>query len=448
MARIRLKTQIPGPRSQALFQERQTHVARGPFHVTPIFVESADGAILHDVDGNHLIDFAAGIGVANSGHAPEEISNAIREQSEKFIHLGFNVTPYESYVRVCEKLNRAAPGAHAKKAFLANSGAEAVENAIKIARAYTGRQAVVCFDHAFHGRTYMAMSLTSKAKPYKYGFGPFNGEIYRAPFPYAYRWQATSGSPSHPSLDSSAVANQCFKQFEDLVLHQIGATQVAAVVIEPILGEGGFVPASPEFLSRLSRFCSDNKIVLIADEIQTGFGRTGTIFASEQLGFVPDLITSAKGLGGGMPISAVVGRAEIMDGPLEGGIGGTFGGNPVSCAAALAVFKRMEEPEFLARARELGQALRNVLLSWQKKYPCIGDVRGLGPMQAIELVRDRETKEPATDLAKKLVRHCYERGLVIMTAGTHGNVVRFLMPLVMDDETLHEGLSVLESGLI
>jgi 4-aminobutyrate aminotransferase/(S)-3-amino-2-methylpropionate transaminase len=456
---IQLKTSIPGPKSQALFAERQAQVARGPFHVTPIFIKSATGAILEDVDGNHLIDFAAGIGVANVGHAPENVSDAVRDQAGKFLHVGFNVTPYESYVRVCEKLNKHSPGNFPKKSFLVNSGAEAVENAIKIARAYTGRQAVVCFDHAYHGRTYMAMSLTSKAKPYKYGFGPFNSEIYRAPFPYAYRWNQAgnqpgnqavnqgNGSAASSSVSAEQVSRECFKQFEDLVNSQIGATQVAAVILEPVLGEGGFVPAPKEFLAKLREFCTTHKIVLIADEIQTGFGRTGTLFASEQLGLVPDLIVTAKGLGGGMPLSAVTGRAEIMDAPMEGGIGGTYCGNPVACAASLAVFETFEKTDLLARAKTLGEAIQSKLREWQKNFAVVGDVRGLGPMQAIELVKDRTTKEPDSESAKKLVRYCYERGLIIMTAGTQGNVVRLLMPLVIDSAALQEGLAILESGL-
>lgn len=435
---IQIKTSVPGPKSQALMAERQKHVARGPFHVTPIFVKRAQGAVLEDVDGNHLIDFAAGIGVANVGHSAEAVSSAMNAQSTEAIHLSFNVTPYENYLRVCEKLNRAAPGDFPKKSFLANSGAEAVENAIKIARAYTGRQAVVTFDHGFHGRTYMAMALTSKAS-YKAGMGPFPGEIYRAPFPYAYRWP-TGSNPE-------TVSRECYKQFEYLVNYQIGANQVAAVILEPVLGEGGFLPAPKEFLAKLREFCTTNKIVLIADEIQSGFGRTGTIYACEQLGLVPDLITSAKGLGGGMPISAVTGRAEIMDAPPEGAIGGTFGGNPVACAAALAVFETFEKTDLLARSKALGEQLQTTLRDWQSKYPVIGDVRGLGPMQAFELVKDRSTKEPYADAAKKLVKYCYERGLVIMTSGTHGNTVRLLMPLVIDQATLKEGLAVLESGV-
>ena len=436
---IQLHTRIPGPKSQALFVERQAQVARGPFHVTPIFVKQAKGAILEDVDGNKLIDFAGGIGVANVGHCPDSVTRAIREQTEQSLHLAFNVTPYESYIRLAEKLNHATPGTFPKKSFLANSGAEAVENAIKIARAFTGRQAVVCFEHGFHGRTYMAMTLTSKAKPYKYGFGPYNPEVYRAPFPYAYRWPT--------SQDPAVVSRECLRQFEDLVNSQISPTQVAAVIIEPVLGEGGFVPAPPDFLKGLRAFCTQHGIVLIADEIQTGFGRTGALFACEPLGLVPDLITTAKGLGGGMPISAVTGRADIMDAPIEGGIGGTFGGNPVSVAAALAVFKTFEDPRFLARIKQLGEHIQTRLHDWKKRFPAVGDVRGLGPMQAMEIVKNPATKEPDAASTKRLVQFCYEHGVIVMGAGTHGNVIRLLMPLTIDDATLQEGLDVIEKGL-
>jgi 4-aminobutyrate aminotransferase/(S)-3-amino-2-methylpropionate transaminase len=440
MPSIQLKTAIPGPKSQALMKERQTHVARGPFHTAPVFVARAHGALLEDADGNTFIDFAGGIGVVNTGHCAESVVKAVQEQVGKLVHGSFNVTPYESYIRLCEKLNRATPGKHAKKSFLANSGAEAVENAIKIARAHTKRQAVICFDHAFHGRTYMAMTLTSKSKPYKLGFGPYNPEVYRTAYPYAYRWPTGS--------DPQRVSDECFAQFSELVISRIGgADQVAAVIIEPVLGEGGFIGAPPAFLKKLSEFCTANGIVFIADEIQSGFGRTGTLFACEQLGLVPDLITTAKGLGGGMPISAITGRAEIMDAPIEGGIGGTFGGNPVACAAALAVFDLMENGDILKRAKAVGEALATRLSQWASKYPVIGETRGLGPMRALELVKDQKTKEPNPELAKKIVKHCYERGVIIMTAGSYGNVVRILVPLVIEPAQLQEGLDVLEAGL-
>ena len=433
---IVIKTKIPGPKSLALMQQRQSAVARGPFHVTPIFIAGADGAILEDVDGNRFIDFAAGIGVVSVGHCSREVVQAVQEQTSKFLHAGFNVTPYENYVRLCEKLNAAFGNLNPTpaKSFLANSGAEAVENAVKIARAATGRQAIICFDHAFHGRTYMAMTLTSKYKAYKYGFGPFNPEVYRAPFPYAYRW---------PTPD---VAEECFRAFVNLAQSQLSPNQIAAVIFEPVLGEGGFVPMLPEFLKKVRAFCDEYKIVLIADEIQTGFGRTGTLFACEQLGVAPDLLITAKCLGGGLPISGVTGRAELMDAPIEGAIGGTFGGNPLACAAALAVFEIMERGEMLANANGLASPLQQRLATWKSKYEVIGDVRGLGPMQAIEFVKSRKTKEPHPEAAKALVRHAYEHGVICMTAGTYGNVVRFLMPLTISAEELSEGLDVLEKG--
>lgn len=436
---IKLQTAIPGPKSKQLMLERKLHVARGPFHSSPVFIARASGALIEDVDGNTLIDLAAGIGVVNVGHAPESVVAAVCSQAERVLHAGFNVTPYEGYVKLSAALNKATPGGFAKKTLLVNSGAEAVENAIKIARVHTGRQAIVCFDHAFHGRTYMAMSLTSKVKPYKTGFGPFNAEVYRVPFPYAYRWPAVSSGGD--------VSSECFKRFEEIVNHQVGAANVAAVIIEPVLGEGGFVPAPREFLAKLREFCTTNGIVLIADEIQTGFGRTGTLFASEQLGLIPDLMTMAKGLGAGMPIAAVTGRAEIMDAPIEGGIGGTYGGNPVACAAALAVFELFGDGKLLTRARTLGAKLQARLGEWQSRYSVVGDTRGLGPMQAIELVKDRATREPHREAAAAVVKHCYERGVIILTAGTYGNVIRVLAPLVIRDEELGEALDVLEDGI-
>lgn len=436
MAGINLKTKIPGPKSIALMERRNECVAKGPFHATPVFLESAHGSLIHDVDGNTLIDFSSGIGVVNSGHTPETVVKAIQEQAPKLLHSSFNVVAYESYLAVCEKLNKLTPGNFKKKTFLANSGAEAVENAIKLARAFTKRQSIVCFDHAYHGRTYMAMSLTSKVKPYKLDFGPFNSDVHRAPYPYAYRWNTNN------------VVEECFAQFEDLVHSQIGENQVAAVILEPVLGEGGFVPAPKEFLAKLRSYCTKHGIVLIADEIQTGFGRTGTLFACEQLDFVPDLMTIAKGLGGGMPISAVTGKAEIMDAADVGGIGGTFCGNPLSCAAAIAVCDLFEKGSLLKDAKNLGEVLQKKLQSWKTKFPSIGDVRGLGPMMGIELVKDQKSKEPNPELAKKLIKHSYENGVILMGAGTYGNVIRFLIPLNITMSELNEGLDVIEKGFV
>ncbi|HEX4926172.1 MAG TPA: 4-aminobutyrate--2-oxoglutarate transaminase [Bdellovibrionales bacterium] len=417
-------------------KRRHEAVARGPFHCTQIFAKSAKGAVITDVDGNELIDFAAGIGVVNVGHCNPHVVEAIQRQAAELVHGSFNVTPYERYVQVAEKLNQLTPGSFKKKTFLANSGAEAVENAIKIARAFTNRPAIVSFEHGFHGRTYMAMTLTAKDKPYKTGFGPFNSEVYRAPYPDPYRWPG----------GAERVSAECFAKFEELI-QQIGPAKVAAVIFEPVLGEGGFIPFPKDFLASLSSFCKRNGTVLIADEIQSGFGRTGTLFASEQLGLEPDLITLAKGLAAGMPLSAVTGRAEIMDAPIEGGIGGTYGGNPVACAAALAVFELFEKGDLLARSKRLGEKIEARLRGWQQKYSVIGNVRGLGPMQAIELVKDPKSKEPNPEATKALMAYCNRNGLIIMSAGTYGNVIRLLMPLVIEDGQLERGFTIMEQGL-
>ena len=436
---IQLKTSLPGPNSQLLMKERRKHVARGPFHTTPIFASSAKGALVHDVDGNTLIDLACGIGVTNVGHAPPELVQAIQAQASQMLHTSFNVLPYRQYIDVAAALNQFTPGDFPKKTLLLNSGAEAVENAVKIARAFTKRSSVVCFEHGYHGRTYMAMTLTSKVKPYRQDFGPFASEVYRAPFPYAYRWPTTS--------DPEQVSRECFDRFEEIVGTQVGATNTAAVIIEPVLGEGGFVPAPKAFMKLIREYCTTHGIVLIADEIQTGFGRTGSLFACEQLEIAPDLITSAKGLAGGLPLAAVTGRAEIMDAPMEGGIGGTYGGNPVACASALAVFRMFQDGKLLLRAQDLGNQISTRLNSWKSQYPIIGDVRGLGPMRALELVKDQNTKAPHRDATAALIQYCYENGVVILSAGTFGNVIRLLVPLVIQDVELKEALDVLESGL-
>lgn len=434
--RINLKTEIPGPRSRQLMDRRRAAVARGPFHATPVFVARARGAVIEDVDGNQLLDFASGIAVTNLGHCPDDVVAAAHAQIDLFLHTSINVVPYEGYIELAERLNRVTPGRFAKKTFLANSGAEAVENAVKIARMATGRQAVVVFEHGFHGRTYMALSMTSKLG-YRQGFAPFCAEVYRTPFPYAYRC---------PEADVSAWA---MRELRELVLHHVGAKNVAAVVIELVLGEGGFVDAPPAFVKELAAFCAEHGILLVADEIQTGFGRTGKLFACEHYGIEPDLLTLAKGLGSGLPISAVVGRAEIMDAPVEGGIGGTFGGNPVAVAAALAVLDRFEADggKIFERIAEVGRRIESRLLEWKNHFDMVGDVRGLGPMRAIELVKNRQTKEPDKSAANALAKYCYEHGVVVLGAGTHGNVLRFAVPLVIADDELDEGLSIIESGL-
>ncbi len=434
---IQLKTKVPGPKSIELMKRRSEAVLKSPFHVTPIFVKRAKGAFLEDVDGNILLDFASGIGVLNLGHLNPHIVQAIHQQADQLLHASFNVTPYEVYIELCEKLNQLTPGSFKKKSFLANSGAEVVENAIKIARAFTGRNPVICFEHAFHGRTFMALSLTYKEKPYRAGFGNLMPDVHRAHYPFAYRW---------PSGEEPArVVKECFAEFKHLISSL--KEKPAAVIIEPVLGEGGFIPAPKEFLKLLQDFCEQEKIVSIADEIQSGFGRTGTLYACEQLEWTPDLILSAKGLGGGLPISAVTGRSEIMDAAPEGGIGGTFGGNPLSCAAALAVIETIQKDHLLEKAKKLGQFLKSHLVAMQERQIRIGNIRGLGPMLGIEFVKDRKTKEADPELAKALVKFCYEGGLITMTSGSLGNVVRLLMPLVTELKDVEEGLKILEAGI-
>lgn len=435
MNQIHIKTKIPGPKSKLLMEQRHKHVARAPFHVTPIFVERAKGSFVEDVDGNVFLDFSSGIGVVNTGHCADAVVNAIKAQAEKFIHTSFNILPYEGYIKVCEKLNYHTPGCFEKKSILLNSGAEAVENAIKIARVYTGKQAVICFDYAYHGRTYMAMTLTAKNKPYKHGFGPFLSEVHRAPFPYEYRWMGKN------------CVEECFNDFSDLANFRVGVENIAAVILEPVLGEGGFLPFPAPFLQKLRDFCTANNIVFIADEIQSGFGRTGNIFAMKTMGVDPDLTTSAKGLGGGTVIAAVTGKAEIMDAAMVGGLGGTFGGNPLSCAAALEVFKIFEEGGILKNVTDLSTGLQAKLSEFKAKYKVVGDVRGLGAMQAIELVKDKNSKEPNKAAADQLAKFCLEHGLVILSCGTHGNIIRLLMPLSTNVNDLEIGLSIIEEGL-
>jgi 4-aminobutyrate aminotransferase / (S)-3-amino-2-methylpropionate transaminase / 5-aminovalerate transaminase len=439
MSAIDLKTGIPGPRSQELFARREAAVPRGPYNATPIFVKEGKGALLVDVDGNRLLDFAGGIGCLNVGHANDAVVKAATEQLQRLTHGCIHVTPYESYVRLAERLNALAPGSFAKKTLFANSGAEAVENAVKIARAATGRPAVLAFEDGFHGRTLLAMSLTSKVHPYKAGFGPFAPEIYRAPYAYCYR---CSYHLEHP-----ACGVACVDALEDYFKRYVEADQVAAVIVEPVLGEGGFVVPPGEFLPRLRELTARHGILLIADEVQTGFGRTGRQWAVEHSGVAPDILISAKSLAGGLPLSAVTGRAEVMDAPGVGGLGGTFGGNPVALAAALAVLDQLQDGALFARADAIGRAFAERATSWKERFPLIGDVRGLGAMWALELVEDRASRAPAKDATTAVARGCYERGLVTITAGTYGNVIRSLMPLVISDAELQEGLDVMEAAL-
>jgi 4-aminobutyrate aminotransferase/(S)-3-amino-2-methylpropionate transaminase len=420
-------------------RRRNAAVVRAAYHATPVFVAKADGAVIEDVDGNHFIDFAGGIGCVNTGHRAPRVVEAIRRQLDRYLHTSFNVLPYESYIALAERLNALTPGKFAKKTVLVNSGAEAVENAIKIARAYTKRPAILAFEDAFHGRTYMAMAVTSKTHPYKAGFEPFPGEVYRVPFAYCYR---CSYSLQYPSCEV-----HCARHIEDAFKRVVAVESVAAVIVEPIMGEGGFITPPPEFFPILSEICRKHGILLIADEVQTGFARTGALFACEQLGLEPDLITMAKSLSGGLPLAAVTGRAEIMDTTGPGTLGGTFGGNPLACEAALAVLEIIETENLCARANQLGDRFRRRAAQWQSRWELIGEVRGLGAMQALELVRSRETRTPADEETKQVAQYCYEHGVILITAGTYGNVIRLLMPLVITDAQMDEALDVLESAL-
>jgi len=439
MSTIQLRTSIPGPKSKALHERRAKAVPRGLSHGTPIYVAKAEDAWLEDVDGNRYLDFAGGIGCINVGHRRDEVVDAVRGQLDQFLHTCVQVTPYESYVRLAERMNEVTPGKGAKKTIFVNSGAEAVENAVKIARAHTKRPGIIAFEDAFHGRTMMTLALTSKTHPYKAGFAPFPGEVYRVPYAYCYR---CSYSKEYPSCDL-----YCARHLEDTFKRVVANEEVSAVIAEPVLGEGGFVVPPPDYFKVLIELCHKYGILFIADEVQSGFGRTGTLFACERYGIEPDLIVTAKSMGGGLPLAAVTGRAEIMDAPGPGGLGGTFAGNPLSCAAALAVLDLFERDNLLARANELGDHFQRRAREWQRRWPIIGDVRGLGGMQAIELVQSLETKVPATDETKKISQYCYEHGLITITAGTYSNVIRVLVPLVISKEQMGEALDVLESAI-
>jgi 4-aminobutyrate aminotransferase / (S)-3-amino-2-methylpropionate transaminase / 5-aminovalerate transaminase len=439
MSTIRINTPIPGPKSQALSVRRAKAVPRGLSHGTPIYVAQAQDAWLEDVDGNRYIDFAGGIGCANAGHRQQPVLDAISAQLNKYLHTCVQVTPYEGYVELAERMNQVIPGKFSKKTLFLNSGAEAVENAVKIARAYTKRPAVIAFEDAFHGRTMMTLALTSKTHPYKAGFAPFPGEVYRVPFAYCYR---CSYNLKYPACDL-----YCARHLEDTFKRVVANEEVAAVIAEPVLGEGGFVAPPPDYFKVLVDLCHKHNILFIADEVQSGFGRTGALFASEHYGIEPDILVTAKSLGGGLPLAAVTGRAEIMDAPGVGGLGGTFAGNPLSCAAALAVLDLFESTNLLARANELGDRFQGRAREWQQRWSIVGDVRGLGGMQAIELVKSQETKIPAADETKQITQYCYEHGLITITAGSYSNVIRILVPLVATDEQMDEGLDVLEAAL-
>ena len=432
--RRNLVTKLPGPRSRSLEQRRSAAVAGGVSSTFPVYVAEASGAVLVDVDGNSLIDLGSGIAVVSVGHAAPRVVDAVAEQVSRFSHTCFMVTPYEGYVAVCEELNARTPGGHDKRTALFNSGAEAVENAVKVARHVTGRQAVVVFDHAYHGRTNLTMALTAKNMPYRDKFGPFAPEVYRVPMSYPRR--------DPEGMTGEQAAARAIEEIERLV----GADNVACVLIEPIQGEGGFVVPAPGFLPTLAAWAHEAGALFVADEIQTGFGRTGQWFACEDEAVVPDLITTAKALAGGLPLAAVTGRAELMDGVHPGGLGGTYGGNPVACAAALAAIRTIDEEGLVEAARRIGETVGACLRDLQREHPAIGDVRGRGAMMAMELVRPGSL-EPDGEATRRIVAACHRSGVVVLSCGSYGNVIRLLPPLVIDGSLLADGLDVLSASV-
>ncbi|TDD85186.1 4-aminobutyrate--2-oxoglutarate transaminase [Saccharopolyspora karakumensis] len=428
-----LVTEIPGPRSRALMARKEAAIARGVGTTMPVFAARAAGGVVEDVDGNVLIDLGSGIAVTTVGASAPRVIEAVEQQVREFTHTCFMVTPYEGYVAVAERLNRLAPGTHEKRSVLFNSGAEAVENAVKIARAATGRSAVAAFDHAYHGRTNLTMALTAKAMPYKHGFGPFAPEVYRAPLSYPFR--------DGPDVDGPEAARRAI----EVIDKQVGSDNLAALVIEPIQGEGGFIVPAPGFLPALQQWCRSRGVVLIADEVQTGFARTGAMFASEHEDVVPDLLVSAKGIADGLPLAAVTGRAEIMDAAHAGGLGGTYGGNPLACAAALATIDTITEDGLIQRARDIEALALPRLSRMRDADPRIGDVRGRGAMLAVELV-DPTSSAPDPGLARAVAAAAHAQGVIVLVCGTHGNVLRFLPPLTISDELLHEAFDVLSAA--
>ena len=431
-----LVTAIPGPKSAELIKRRGEAVSASLGTAFPVFIDHAAGAIIVDVDGNSILDLGAGIAVLNVGHSQNRVADRVKTQIDAFSHTCFMVVPYTGYVEVCEALNRLTPGKFKKKSALFNSGAEALENAVKIARSYTKRSAVIVFEHGYHGRTNLTMAMTAKNMPYKDSFGPFAPEIYRMPMAYPFRWNGDQ--------------SKCAQEALDMVIHkiekEIGVKNVAAIVIEPIQGEGGFVVPPKGFLPGLVNFSKENGIVFIADEVQTGFGRTGKMFASEDENIEPDLITTAKGIAAGLPLSGVTGRAEIMDSIHLSGLGGTYGGNPIACAAALGAIEVIEQDKLVERANKIGQIMHDALTAMMKKYSIIGEVRGRGAMQAIELVKPGTT-EPNPEALTAIIKYCTSKGVLILSAGTYANVVRLLPPLVIEEDLLRDGLAVLDEAL-
>jgi len=431
-----LLTAIPGPKSAELLKRRGEAVSASLGTAFPVFIDHSEGAIIVDVDGNSILDLGAGIAVLNVGHSAKEVRENVKRQIDAFTHTCFMVVPYTGYVEVCEALNRLTPGTHKKKSALFNSGAEAIENAVKIARRFTKRSAVVVFEHGYHGRTNLTMAMTAKSMPYKDGFGPFAPEVYRMPLAYAYR--------------CDACTKPCESSVLSMVLHkiekEIGASNVACIVIEPILGEGGFIVPCKGFLPGLAKFCKENGIVFIADEVQTGFARTGDMFACENESVIPDLIVTAKGIAAGMPLAGVTGRAEIMDSIHLSGLGGTYGGNPVACAAALGAIEIIERDNLAERANKIGKILTDALNAMAKKYPIIGEVRGRGAMQAIELIKPG-TLDPNPEALTAILKYCTSKGVLILSAGTYANVIRLLPPLIIEEDLLRDGLAVLDEAL-
>ena len=429
---------VKSPQSLTLHERRMKAVPKAPYNITQVYVESAQGATVYDIDGNRYIDFAGGIGIQNVGHCHPKVVRAVQEQAAKSIHTCFHVAPYESYIELAERLNEITPGSFEKKTMFLNSGAEAVENAVKIARKYTGKPGVISFDRGYHGRTLLTMSLTSKVKPYKHGFGPFANSTYKMPYPYYYR--------APENMDPDSYDDFLLSRFEDFFVADASPDEIGAVIMEPVQGEGGFIVPSKKFVQGVKRICEQHDILFIADEIQTGFGRTGLLFGMNHFDVAPDLLTMSKSLAAGMPLSAVTGRAAIMDTPDAGQLGGTFAGSPMSCAASLAVLDVIEEEEIVKKAQNVGKQLMAAFHHLQNKYELIGDVRGLGAMCAMELVEDRNTKEPAAAKTAEIVKYCWQHGLFALSAGMYSNVLRFLPPLIISDDELNEGISILESA--
>ena len=434
-----MKTEIPGPKSKVLLQLKEKYVPQGVFNTVPTFIKRGQGAVIEDVDGNILLDFAAGIGVLNIGYSHPEVVGVVKDQAEKFFHSSINVVLYESYIQLAKKLCEITPGNFKKKTMFVNSGAEAVENAIKIARKYTKKTDIICFEGAYHGRTLLTMSLTSKVKPYSFGFGPFAPGIHKIPFANCYRCAY--------GLQNETCHLRCAERMEEIFTSVVDAENVAAIILEPIQGESGFIVPPDKFVTKLKEICEKNNILLIADEVQTGFCRTGKMFASEYWEVTPDIITIAKSIAGGIPLGAVTTRREIIDSSQVGGIGGTFCGNPLACVAGLKVIEIMERDNFAKKAQIIGEIIQNRFKKMQEKYSIIGDVRGRGAMMAFELVKDRKNKVPAKEETNALIQEAYKQGLILLSAGLYGNVVRLLVPLVISEEQLQTGLDIIENSL-